>query len=583
MANNSFRQISIIGGKESESTVNLLSANDNDSGKNNIFLPSKEQAYGTTNDDTQKQFLVTSVNNPESKSKNDEANLILKYIRDEKGGKIHWVKDLETLGEFPNKVSQTITRTLPIGDFFTDVQTNVDNYTSSTNHILDEGQTHTKYKWINVGGTVVNVGLNQLTWNTNKQYHFNEAVGNSILYVECENSFDEKLGFKIKYLIIDNHKVIEKVGFYEKIEDYKSSSNKLQCFKVNSIELLPTSRNRSYNMGNIEFYFKPEGRNLESTNFKNGIDIITWHNPSDQDINFSYNCNYLNGMYTNCETMNCGYMNCQYMNCQYTNNEYYNMFLNRNLPKTNMTQISKEWSEEFDLSFISKRILTDTIKGTDFELEGGNGRKAVLTIRNNDLETNKRIQIKISNPGYLYQEGDLLRIKDTVYKNEIFFTVNSLKDTISLNIDTKFTQEFIKAHHGRSNTLKYALPSDHCLLIKDLSINGSTKSKILVRLIEVTKPIKFNNTKFDDEDKYEDNNIQNVIKEFYYFNRDINEIHSINKLVNPESEIFVDLQKLIDDEETDNKIDTLSFTLNGIKIKLDEENTTGDFIMERTI
>ena len=32
--------------------------------------------------------------------------------------KIQWVRDLETLGDFPNKISQTISRTLPIGDFF---------------------------------------------------------------------------------------------------------------------------------------------------------------------------------------------------------------------------------------------------------------------------------------------------------------------------------------------------------------------------------------------------------------------------------------------------------------------------------
>ena len=103
-------------------------------------------------------------------------------------------------------------------------------------------------------------------------------------------------------------------------------------------------------------------------------------------------------------------------------------------------------------------------------------------------------------------------------------------------------------------------------------------------MIEVSKPIKYENTSFENESQYENNSIQHVIKEFYYFDRNnISDMHQINKLVNPESEIFVDLQKLIDNDDTDNKLDTLTFTLNGIKIKLDEENSTGDFIMERTI
>ena len=33
-------------------------------------------------------------------------------------GKIDWVKDLETLGDFPNKISDVISRTLPMQVIF---------------------------------------------------------------------------------------------------------------------------------------------------------------------------------------------------------------------------------------------------------------------------------------------------------------------------------------------------------------------------------------------------------------------------------------------------------------------------------
>ena len=45
---------------------------------------------------------------------------------------INWVKDLESLGTFPNKISQTISRSLPVGDFFTTAKNEV--------LVVDEGK-----------------------------------------------------------------------------------------------------------------------------------------------------------------------------------------------------------------------------------------------------------------------------------------------------------------------------------------------------------------------------------------------------------------------------------------------------------
>ena len=174
--------------------------------------------------------------------------------------------------------------------------------------------------------------------------------------------------------------------------------------------------------------------------------------------------------------------------------------------------------------------------------------------------------------------------------NLMFFSVSDISNdnensTIS---NLKFTQEFVKAHHGKSNTLKYALGTKESLLIKELNISGSTQSKILVRLIEICKPWKYPNTNtsgtnIDDvKEKYS----QRVIREFYYFNRtNINDVHHINKLIHPESEIYVDIQKLLEVDDDDSKVmDTLTFTLNGIKINLNGEGTLdNNFIMQRDI
>ena len=240
-----------------------------------------------------------------------------------------------------------------------------------------------------------------------------------------------------------------------------------------------------------------------------------------------------------------------------------------------------------------KGIIKETIKEDTYELEGGRGRKAEIEIVNSNKD-NSEVKIKITNKGYLYQEGDLLRIKEKKLRNLFFFSVYKLGNGNNESSTLKFTQEYIKAHHGRSNTLKYALGTKESLLIKELNISGSTQSKILVRLIEICKPWKYtynteNNTT---ENNTTENNgekekmAQRVIREFYYFNRtNINDVHHINKLIHPESEIYIDIQKLLEVDDDDSKVmDTLTFTLNGIKINLNEDgNLDRNFIMQRDV
>ena len=114
---------------------------------------------------------------------------------------------------------------------------------------------------------------------------------------------------------------------------------------------------------------------------------------------------------------------------------YYNK--NRGLKLAReLQEINTEEFTEVNLSFITDYVIEgDSSQGTIYELEGGRGRKAEITIKNASNENNENISIKITNLGYLYQNGDLLRIKDKVLKNIIYFTVtNTDSDNITLNM-----------------------------------------------------------------------------------------------------------------------------------------------------
>ena len=567
-----------------------------------ILIPDKNYDYHRTPDteldnDLESQFLITSSNQPKNVAGIDQVeNLILKYVKSGStgtDGSIQWVRDLQTLslGDFPNKISQTIQRTLPLGDFYTDIQTNVDNFNTSTNNETDGKGADTKYKWVNLNATIIDVGLHQLTWNANKQYYHltdntlnpvdtssestgeisGEEVAKSTykdfpLYIHCSETEDKELNLKIKYLKKDSDK--ELTSYICNIKNYDSnfSSLKLNCYKVNSVEIIQSTTSKTYNVGDIELYFKVTDPSTSQTQFNNGISQISVQAISEENC-FAYNCDYLN--------------------C-----EYYNMYFNRNINfrSTETTNIN-----DTNTSITHLNNLTDVLfpnVETTYELEGGRGRKATVLIKRVSAADNSNVIFKIVNPGYLYQTGDLLRIKDKKFRNLIYFTVNNINSAISSDDlkDTRFTQEIIKAQHGKSNTIKYALGKTETLLLKDLTISGSTQAKILVRLIQIFKPN--NNVTISDSEVQGNKsllssaikNSQKVLKEFYYFNRsNINDTHHINQYILQESEVYIDVQKLLEASDNDaNLLDTLTFNLNGIKIDVTEDGSAANtFIMQR--
>ena len=388
-----------------------------------LILPGNNFTYGDSDksvNEDETQFVVTTKNTPSFIINTDQnvegknVELFLKYKKtiNEEGSvknEINWVKDLESLGTFPNKISQTISRSLPVGDFFTDVQTNVDNYNTSTNIDDETIGADTKYKWINLSGTVIDIGLQQLTWNMNKQYYSiddSQSIKNKKLMFKCENPIDEKLGFRINYLqteeSTENETETEQSTTRNEndyiFEDHIGDLN-LNCYKVNSIEILPGKNNRTTNVGNIEFYFELKSNVIPSNIFNNGITELTLNIPNTNQEN--------NG--ENCFTYNCFTYNCEYLNCQ-----HYNMFYNKNKSLTKKLQtITSSESGSFDLSDVIKNYI---IPPGDYELEGGKGRKSMINITNTNND-NSEINFTIKNSGYLYQEGDLLRIKDNKLRN----------------------------------------------------------------------------------------------------------------------------------------------------------------------
>ena len=337
-----------------------------------------------------------------------------------------------------------------------------------------------------------------------------------------------------------------------------TSGDSVKIFKLNSVEITTFPSGTTVNNGDIEFFFI--NNTGETQDQDNGITSLEM---SLNNTDFDYNCEYLN--------------------CQYAN-QYYNKNINLiqyrdDIDHTDKITFGADGVTAKDGSTVQQ--MYDHIKESyennhadigaytggfgDFEslfngdllvleLEGGSGRKASIKINkdNTALDTT----FKISNAGYLYNENEILRIKDYRLRDLLNFKVVSTGDE---DIRTEHVQDFIKTGHGKSNTIKYSLTKAESFVIKSLSISGSVKSDVIVRLIHV-------------KNIFSATPIQYVLKEFYYYKRtNIQEIHDLNIFISNSgdigNEIFVDIQKIVKDNNDKSREDTLNFSLNGIKYK----------------
>ena len=114
------------------------------------------------------------------------------------------IKWERAIGETQDGRFQVTRRNLPIGDFFTDIVSKLDNYTrdgvikptilqyrkifNSATYSIDTSDTSPnylqKYEWVNLSALVTSIGIEQLTWDYNEPYTYNNISNNSNLKME---------------------------------------------------------------------------------------------------------------------------------------------------------------------------------------------------------------------------------------------------------------------------------------------------------------------------------------------------------------------------------------------------------------
>ena len=376
-----------------------------------------------------------------------------------------------------------------------------------------------KYEWVSIHACVSDIGLNQIAWNTNENYNILESNNsNNTLKINTDNDLDNSLNCKIYY--INSSKELKYKE--DTITNLNNSLN--DVFKVNSAEIT-----KGINKANVEFSFE-----VQKSQESNAILKLNLIKKSNTDTCFDYNEEYFT-------------------------NPQFNSFLDNSTDIQDATITSGENTIideiESNLKVVNKDSnLSDfflLVENGEYELEGGTGRKASINITEKS-DTSLKIQIK--NPGYLYLNKDELRFKTTGdLRDNYYFKVEGLGD--STNQTTNYVQEFIKAGAGKSNTIKRAFATGELFVTKSLQISGSVKGYLLVRLIKL-------------KNIFDSNIAQQTIKEVYYYKRDnINDTFDINTVYEENTELYIDIQKIIRTDDNTNDDDdrsTLNFSLNGI-------------------
>lgn len=531
MSNSDNNSVNIKSGNDSTTIEKRFTGGDGQ-GNLSLILPDKNFKYNPDNTAYSDKdiYLVASKNEPSSSlSETEFTDAFLKYTND---GSITWVPNSRQIEDFESNFRgqvNLLSSELLVG--------NKDGTPSNRSKVLGY-LVNKKVEWISLHSSISDIGLNQIAWNTNENYVIMAIDNNSNfqtsknLRIKHNESNPDNLTCKVNY-INDSGKIdsLEKIMPSDTDSKLDSSINML---KVNSVEITG-----GVNKNDIEFYFEGE----KKENINGGIKEMAL---------------YKKGINT-----------CFDYNEDYYQNPNYNSFLNEisdELDDTSNTSndilIGTIEKDKFNVSNTEENntFLELLSNLTKYDLEGGMGRKSIIQ---SDISK----QLTIYNPGYLYQVDDELRFKNQgKLRDNYFFKVSDISssdtnDSIN-NPATKYLQEFIKAGNGKSNTLKYAVGNNEIFVIKNLNVGGSTQSNIVVKLVKIS------NTYSSELSKLTVTK-QQVLKEMYYYNRNnINENHDLNIHIEANSEIYINIQKIIKNTDTQidkNDMSTLNFSLNGIK------------------
>jgi len=525
-----------------------------------------------TDKEKTKQYIITSTDTINTAVTSEFTDYFLNYKKTDNS--VTWVGNRAT-GTLTN-VEANSRKVIPIEDFNTNVQMGIPgrNYEDKK----DETNYHT---WVSLHACVSDMGLHQASWNTNEAYYASHNLtyatdSNKILNVRFSHS-DSMAGikFSISYLLADGTSgtgTIELDTIVSAANDYNAyyplkfitSGDSVKIFKLNSVEITTFPSGTTVNNGDIEFFFinkKGATGEEDEEDEDNGITSLEM---SLNNTDFDYNCEYLNCQYAN------QYYNKNINLIQYRDDIDHTdkITFNADGVTAKVGSTVKQMYDHIEESYENNHadigaytggfgVFESLFNGGNtlvLELEGGSGRKASIKI--DKTNTTQDTTFKISNAGYLYNENEILRIKDYRLRDLLNFKVVSTGDE---DIRTEHVQDFIKTGHGKSNTIKYALTKAERFVIKSLSISGSVKSDVIVRLIHV-------------KNIFSATPIQYVLKEFYYYKRtNIQEKHDLNIFISNSgdigNEIFLDIQKIVKDNNDKSREDTLNFSLNGIKYK----------------
>lgn len=546
---------------ENRNVTFQVSTQNNQENNIDIFLPDSNFNYldtSTTSTDENEMCLVASKTSPQEKVIDGFNNYFLKYEASGNNGEIKWVVD-RTHGleneHYENKIRKnvplvdfnTLIGSIPVTEYIFDKQDITFTYDA---HLLQFNK-HLN-KLVNINASISDIGLNQLTWNLNNNYYNNndlDNIKNSELKIETDDSNFE---LEIKYLTKDSNYEEKKIMEINSNQEFTTS---LSCYKVNSCKLVK--------------------KNIENTNTVNNSDIKLYFLRTNTNNDEKYSVIKNLKMYKD-DNLTCSELNQQYEdigdpeNNQYSNNSFdYNSEF-QNEPNQNQFNTRNIRSAKYDIPILigndnliidtNKKINTEQFnvfkniygnidKDTEFELEGGKGRKASLQI---DKEGN----IKIFNEGYLYQINDKLRFKNIKLRDSYYLLVNDILNSSDINTETKFIQEYIRKGNSSSNTIKLALGKKEHFLIKKLSISGGINCNVHIKLIQIKNILTSNKQ------------IQYILKDFFYYKRNnINDNYDLDLHIEPSSEIYVNIEKIIrNDEDYKNDMSSLNFTLQGVKI-----------------
>ena len=542
-----------------------------------FLLPSSDDKFQNFNDENTDKLIAAA-----PKPKDQDGDYFMMYSNE---GKLSWSKMVSSLGEYEANARFVG----PVIDYPTGIQTyNVTDKTNIEEHYTELSAYYNKPEWVSLHACVSDIGLRQLTWNTNEEYYnYNYTSDKKPLLFKFQNDKDQNFVYEIKFVDSEDKK-IQTGYFHPTSNNFNISENlysDIDTSTGNEITNKLTTNTKAHvvsikivksvasagiympmNTGPIELYYEVDTDGSTTDSGNGGISTLDLYKiENDSDNCFNYNCQYQNCQYTNSQ-----YVNCKFINNIYDRNiDFFSSSRTTNDPDVkeiqhgetkNFSSVFEFIKEQFEKEYGSfNSFLTEFGDGNniELELEGGYGRKATLLI---NYETEGEEKIKINNKGYLYKENDKLRFKDFRLRDLVYFNITKLEEENDNDGDetSPYIQEFISPGAGKSNTIKYALAKNESFVIKKLNITGSIGSNVIVRLNHI-------------KNIFSENPIQNILKEFYYFSRDnINESHDIDILIDSDkneigNEFFVDIQKMVKTNDDKDKKDTLSFSLSGVK------------------